>query len=141
MDININGSGCGLLVLVLGVGFWRVSLAAGADARAVLRFVVIINKIHDKKASFEKSLFFIQSRGGAWARFVAFVFVADAFGACRAFLGLLHGCAFVWSIFALRHFAQIRQFDFGLLLWYNYNVKRHKTGGGKIAPAASGGMQ
>lgn len=134
-----SGSGWGLLVL-----FWAWSF--GADCRRLelgapaFCFVVIIYKNHAKKAYFEKSLFFIQSQGGAWARSVAFVFVADAFAPCRAFLGLLRGCAFAWSVFVFRHFAQIGRFDFWLLLWYNYNVKRHKTGGGKIAPAASGGF-
>ena len=69
-------------------------------------FVVIIYKNHAKKAYFEKSLFFIQSQGGAWARSVAFVVVADVFGACRAFFGLLRGCAFARSVFGVRHFAQ-----------------------------------
>lgn len=137
MDININGSGCGILVLVLGVERRRLDLVR---VRFCF-FVVIINKKHVKKACFEKRLFLIQAQGGAWARSVAFVFVADAFGACRAFLGLLRGCVFAWSVFGVRYFAQIGRFDFWFLLWYNYNVKRHKTGGGKIAPAASGGLQ
>ena len=97
---------------MLGVEFWRGTSAAGAGARAVLCFVVIIYKNHAKKAYFEKSLFFIQSQGGAWARSVAFVFVADAFAPCRAFLGLLCGCAFAWSVFGIRHFAQKGRFDF-----------------------------
>ena len=91
-------------------------LAAGAGARSVLFFVVIIHKNHAKKAYFEKRLFFIQSQGGAWARSVAFVFVADAFGACRAFLGLLRGCVFAWSVFDVRHFAQIKRFAIMVVL-------------------------
>jgi hypothetical protein len=80
--------------------------------------------------------------GFARAFDVAFVFVVFAFASCRAFLGLLRGYAVAWSVFGVRHFAQIRQFAISALLWYNYNVKRrHKTGGGKIAPAASGGFQ
>lgn len=71
-------------------------------------FVVIIYKNNAKKAYFEKSLFFIRSQGGAWARSVAFVFVVFAFALCRAFLGLLRGCAVAWSVFGVRHFAQIR---------------------------------
>ena len=50
------------------------------------------------------------------ARFVAFVFSVDAFGACRAFLGLLRWCVFAWSVFGVRHFAQIGQFDFAVIL-------------------------
>lgn len=101
---------------MLGVGFLRGTLAAGSGARAVLRFVVIIYKNHAKKAYFEKSLFFIQSQGGAWARSVAFVFVAFAFALCRAFFGLLRGRVFAWSVFAFRHFAQIGRFAIMALL-------------------------
>ena len=75
-------------------------------------FVVIINKIHAKKASFEKSLFFKQSQSGTWARSVAFVFVADAFALCGAFLGLLCGRVVAWSVFGVRHFAQKGRFGF-----------------------------
>jgi len=56
-------------------------------------------------------------------RFVAFVFVVFAFGACRAFLGLLRGCVVAWSVFGVRHFAQIGRFAFWLFLWYNKDSK------------------
>lgn len=62
---------------------------------------------------------------------MAFVFVVFAFVACRAFLGLLRGCVVAWSVFGVRHFAQIGRFDFGLLLWYNYIKK-----GGEIMKEA-----
>lgn len=105
----------GAFGFVLGVEFWRGLSAAGA-CRACFWFCCHNIQKSRKKAYFEKSLFFIQSQGGALARSVAFVFVADAVAPCRAFLGLLRGCVFAWSVFGVSHFAQIGRFAIGAVL-------------------------
>lgn len=101
---------------IIVLGYYIIKIHYVYMALGFLWFVVIINKIYNKKASFEKSLFFIGSQGGAWARFVAFVFVADAFALCGAFLGLLRGCAGSWCKNSTIQIAQIWRFDFWLIL-------------------------
>lgn len=82
-------------------------------------FVVIINKIYDKKAYYKKILPLQAFVGFARAFVVSFVFVVFAFAPCSAFLGLLRGCVGAWCKNGNVQFAQILHFDKSRFWVYN----------------------